>query len=269
MFFQDLCKSKIEWDESLGEKLLQKWKRLQQSLLGEIRIPCPYMSQSIQSAEIIGFCDASMGAYAAVIYLRSEHHGDINVRFVAAKTRVAPQKGMTIPRLELLSTLLLSKLIVTIHNALQHELPLCDELVCYTDSKVSLHWILGVNKEWKQFVENHVISIRSSVPPQFWKHCSGVTNPADTPSRGMSASELHVNPLRLNGPEWLKTSPYPSVPLVAPHNDTPEECYTELKKSSATLLYHMENEIILHSKRSLIVNSSIHFTIWFELHHSC
>jgi hypothetical protein len=48
------------------------------------------------------------------------------VRFVAANTRVAPLGGMTIPRLELLSALLLSKLIVSVQDALQPEVTLDD-----------------------------------------------------------------------------------------------------------------------------------------------
>ena len=67
------------------------------------------------------------------------------VRFVAAKTRVAPQKGMTNPHMELLSTLLLAKLIVSVHVALQAELTLHNEPVCYTDSKISFYWIQGTN----------------------------------------------------------------------------------------------------------------------------
>ena len=105
-----------------------------------------------------GFSDASQEAYAAVIYLKSVTPHGIHVRLVASKTRVAPTKAMTIPRLELLTALLLSKLMVSVSRALEPELTL-DEPSCFTDSKVTLYWILGQNKEWKQFVQNRVRAV--------------------------------------------------------------------------------------------------------------
>ena len=59
-----------------------------------------------------------------MIYLRAVNPYGAQVRFVVSKTRVAPTKGMTIPRLELLAALLLSKLMVSVSRALEPELPL-------------------------------------------------------------------------------------------------------------------------------------------------
>ena len=71
---------------------------------------------------------------------------------MAAKIRVAPVGGATIPRLELLSGLILSKLIDNARTALGAELQF-DDPVYFSDSKVALFWIQGTNHEWKQFVE--------------------------------------------------------------------------------------------------------------------
>ena len=87
-----------------------------------------------------GFSDASQEAYAAVIYLKVATSYGVQVRFVASKTRVAPAKGMTIPRL---AALLLSKLMVSVNCALESELTL-DDPSCFTDSKVTLYWIQGM-----------------------------------------------------------------------------------------------------------------------------
>lgn len=109
---------------------------------------------------------------------------------------------MTIPRLELLSALLLLKLICSIHTALEPELRLADS-VCYSDSKVALFWIQGTSHEWKQFVENRVSTIWSLVALHHWNHCPGKENPVDIPSRGMITADLVDTPLWLHGPDWL------------------------------------------------------------------
>ena len=184
-----------------------------------------------KSARLAGFCDASTKAYAAVVYLKLEFESQTVVRFLAAKTRVCPLKSISIPRLELLSALLLSKLILSIQAALQLELPL-SEPVCYTDSRVVLYWIQGCNQEWKQFVENRVVSIRAAVHARNWRHCPGKDNPADIPSRGMNASELSASHMWVNGPEWLWTPDDPPIEMNASMK-IPKECQFEMKAKSA------------------------------------
>ena len=66
-------------------------------------------------AKLVGFSDASELAYAAVIFLVSEdEQGKRSVNFVTSKSRIAPLTGQTIPRMELLGALILSRLIVKI-----------------------------------------------------------------------------------------------------------------------------------------------------------
>ena len=74
-------------------------------MLSSVKIPrCYYLpDETIVMNQIHGFSDASERAYAAVVYLRSVYRsGNISVSLVASKTRVAPLKKQTIPRLELL-----------------------------------------------------------------------------------------------------------------------------------------------------------------------
>ena len=130
---------------------------------------------------LIEFCDASAKAYAAVVYMGPEGEHCVDVTFLASKTRVAPVGGITIPRLELLSALLLSKLITSIAAALEIEMSICDP----ANLKASLYWIQRTNYEWSQFVENRVTTIQSLVQPRRWRHCPGTENPADIPCRGM------------------------------------------------------------------------------------
>ena len=190
MFCQQLCEAKVGWDELLAGRHLE-WHRLRLMLRGAKTISIPRnlyraVARPAQSVKLVGFCDASTKAYAAVVYMRLESEACVDVQFLAAKTQVAPVGGTTVPRLELLSALLLSKLITSIGSVLEHELPLGDP-VCFTDSKAALYSIRGVSHEWKQFVENRVNTIRSLIQPQHWRHCPLKEYPADIPSRGMNA----------------------------------------------------------------------------------
>ena len=59
---------------------------------------------------------------------------------------VAPVKGHSIPRLQLLAALLLARLISSLESALSSEIDLMPSM-CYTDSKVALYWIKGESQE--------------------------------------------------------------------------------------------------------------------------
>ena len=90
---------------------------------------------------LFGFFDASKAAYAAVVMktLKNTH-----TQFIVAKTRVALMQTITIPRLELLSALIFSRLITTVSSLL--ESLLSDHRTrCCTDSTVALYWIKGTN----------------------------------------------------------------------------------------------------------------------------
>ena len=230
ILFQKLCLNKSDWDEVIPEDLDAEWKRLVSDLeiATPLSLPRSYffeVTDPIVSATLCGFCDASIKAYAAVVYLVLKTETGSSVQFVAAKTRVAPLKGQTIPRLELLSALLLPRLIVSTHSSLQHCIPSLN-IKCFTDSQVALYWILGSDKEWKPFVQNRVTEIRRNVHSKCWHHCPGIVNPADLPSRGITMLELSASKLWHSGPKWLHVD-------VPPHSieslTMPESCTHELK----------------------------------------
>ena len=202
MLFQKLCINKIDWDEPLLGELLSEWKKLVNDLkqVQCVIIPRCYfnMGEKRRSCSLIGFCDASLQAYAAVVYLRVKTDSGCYARFVAAKTRVSPLQDHSIPRLELLGGLLVSRLLASITSALKSELEL-DAPTFFTDSKVVLFWIQGHDKEWRQFVENRVREIRQLSSVEYWRHCPGRDNPADLPSRGIYLDTLANDPLWLPG----------------------------------------------------------------------
>lgn len=62
--------------------------------------------------QLHGFSDASERAYAGVVYLRMhDSEGHVLVALVMSKTKVAPIKRITIPRLELCGAHLLAQML--------------------------------------------------------------------------------------------------------------------------------------------------------------
>ena len=115
-----------------------------------ISIPRSHLANvngEVASYELYSFCDASVKAYAAVVYLVLKIEEETFVRFVVAKTRVAPLQAQMIPRLELLFSLLLSRLITTASDNLKSTLQRL-ELRCFIDSQVVIY---GIDKDWKPF----------------------------------------------------------------------------------------------------------------------
>ena len=249
MLFQRLCPSRLDWDSDLPDELLKKWKTLLADLREAVPISIPRSyAQRVEgtpsSYTLCGFCDASTQAYAAVIYLVIKSDVNIEVKFLVSKTRVAPLQSQTIPRLELLSAFLLSKLVSSVTSSLSSTLPEL-ALKCYTDSQVALFWILGISKEWKPFVNNRVKEIRNRVHPSCWNHCPGSSNPADLPSRGLSSLELSVNQLWRQGPKWLHIGFDPTPQEQVRH--MPEECAVELKATQSHTLMSVEPNVMIES----------------------
>ncbi|XP_065180252.1 uncharacterized protein LOC135810689 [Sycon ciliatum] len=235
-FFQQICRIKIAWDEQLTPSLQELWSSLLQELQScqPIRIPRCYFAAvqgDIHAVELHGFCDASADAYAAVVYLAIHTESGTHVQFVTSKSRVAPLASQTIPRLELLSALVLARLIVRVRKALARYVSV-SRIACWTDSMIALHWIRGDTREWKTFVQNRVVEVRSLVPSSAWSHCPGTLNPADLPSRGVQPSSFDAK-LWLNGPPWLAEKE-----LVATESRDDDvviqEAHQELKRQPTT-----------------------------------
>lgn len=127
--------------------------------------------------ELYGFSDASERAFAAVVYIRERiEDGSYYIALISAKTKVAPLKLVSLPRLELCAAVLLARLaryvqaILNISGA---------PLYLWSDSTVTLGWIKGHPTRWKPYVANKVSEIQTTVPETTWHHIPGEDNPVD------------------------------------------------------------------------------------------
>ena len=202
MLFQILCIQQVNWDDPLSSELLTKWRNILSQLhcLNSVQVPrCYFGGDPCTTRQLHGFCDASDRAFAAVVYLRSVYDNNcVKTVLIASKTRVAPVKKQSIPRLELLGAVTLSRLMATIMASLPEPVP----TFYWTDSTATLHWISN-QKPWRQYIEHRVSEIRRLSDSQLWHHCPGNLNPADVPSRGMNGEKLAACDLWWKGPEFL------------------------------------------------------------------
>ena len=152
--------------------------------------------------ELHGFGDASVKAYSALIYLVYESGRGILTTLLCAKTRVAPLKSLSIPRLELMSARVLAVLMSNVIEALSSIIKI-ERVRFWLDSKTALYWVYN-NGEWKQWVKFRVAEILKLTEKEQWGHVAGIDNPADIGSRGVTPSYLKTCQLWWEGPEWLR-----------------------------------------------------------------
>ena len=160
---------KTDWDAPMYRIIAEHWYNHLTELKhrSDVSIPRYIYEHDINindviSTELRGFCDSSKDAYAAVVYIRAKTFKcDTLTKLITAKSNVAPLKIESIPRLELMSCILLSKLICSVKVALKNYIVFKHE-TCWSDSEVVLYWIKGVRRDWKPWVENRVGKIRNS-----------------------------------------------------------------------------------------------------------
>ncbi|KAG5860876.1 hypothetical protein JTB14_028637 [Gonioctena quinquepunctata] len=108
---QRLWVSGIGWDENPTADIVRVWNqyKIESPDLSNLRIEL-FLPDSVRH-ELHGFCDASEKGYACVIYMRYvDMKNQISIQFVCGKSKVAPLRKITIPRLELCGAVLLAKL---------------------------------------------------------------------------------------------------------------------------------------------------------------
>lgn len=160
MILENIWKLKIDWDQTLPEKITKEYDAIRQTLfsLQEMSIPRWVQNSDCLEYTLIGFCDASEKAYAANIYLHTWDGANSKTTLLLSKTRITPMKLPTIPRLELNSAKLLSTLMKNIDKHMEIQA----SKLYLSDSMIALYWIKKNPSEWKTYVANRVAAIQDN-----------------------------------------------------------------------------------------------------------
>lgn len=183
--------------------------------------------------QIHGFADASERAYGVAFYVRAENDNIIRTNLVFSKTRVAPIKRFTVPKLELSAAHLMSTLLEGVCTA--HKVT-TENCFLWTDSMIVLHWINKCPTKLDTFTGNRVAIIQEKTEKAQWKHVATKQNPADVASRGIFPNEIVDNMLWWKGPSFLteKIDNWPRNKLKLTNSD--KEAIDKTEKHSKPIV---------------------------------
>jgi hypothetical protein len=204
MILQEMCRSNLDWDDALPESLLSRWQKWLHCLpnLELLSIPRCYKPADfgcVMRAELHHFSDASNLGYGACSYLRLiDENNKVHCSLVMSKSRVAPLKVTTIPRLELTAAVLATEVSQLLDKELQYEL----HHSFWTDSRIVLGFINSEARRFHVYVSNRVQTIRDVSEPDQWHYVHTEDNPADIASRGATGEQLAESQW-FTGPEFL------------------------------------------------------------------
>lgn len=209
IFQQDLWRIQLGWNDLIPDEEFARWQKWIKQLptIETLRIPRCYLPFDIQDyngviADLHVFVDASASCCAAVAYIRIEHTGAVHVALMSAKTKTAPLKPISIPRLELVGALLGARLAKTIKESVTFAIM---RTIFHTDSTTVLDW-LGTRKRLTQFVAFRVGEIKDITDISTWRWVPTKDNVADEATKWRDQTPLDVDSRWFQGPSFLRTA---------------------------------------------------------------
>ena len=200
---------------------------------------CP--EELITSISLHSFGDACSQGVSTAVYAVTYQLTGVSQGLVTAKSRLA-KKGLTIPRLELVSGHMAANLVNNVKEALQG-FPV-ESVHCWLDSSVALHWIKG-GGDYKQFVRNRVRKIQEKEYIQ-WRQVGTKENPADLGSRGGPKSKC--SHLWWHGPTWLPfPESWPAEIVTTPTKESQTEAKIIKEVLGVTMKTDDELDLVMHT----------------------
>lgn len=221
--------------KKLPEGLKVIWNNWRQELenVSHVHVPRFYFGNGLPDVlELHVFVDASEDAFGAVSYWRYITADEkIGVSFVSAKSKCAPMKTMTIPRLELQAAVLGTRLMCTILHEHSMKVARC---IFWSDSTTVINWIGSESRRYKPFVAHRITEILDSTRPADWRWLPTELNVADEITRMKNKVDFSNETRWFQGPQFLQghEDGWP-MPVAGVHQDSCEE---ELRPKFALLV---------------------------------
>ncbi|XP_058456403.1 uncharacterized protein LOC131433817 [Malaya genurostris] len=214
VLLQEIWRSGVGWDDEIPTKLDEKWKVWLCVLpsVEQVQIPRCYRQVTAIDKNYVTqlhiFVDASESGMAAVVYVRFEQNSQIECALVGSKTRVAPLRYLSIPRMELQAAVIGVRLADTI--AKSHRLTISERFF-WTDSRDVICWLQSEHRRYSQFVACRVSEILESSTMSEWRWISTKLNVADEGTKWQKVPDLKPTSRWFRGVEflWMPMSVWP------------------------------------------------------------
>ncbi|XP_055604650.1 uncharacterized protein LOC129752888 [Uranotaenia lowii] len=268
VLLQDIWRAGTEWDEQINKNAFEKWLRWTEQFehISRLRIPRCYFdgvnNSRYKQTELHIFVDASEEAYAAVGYFRiPSNSGGFECSLVAAKTKVAPLKHWSIPRLELQAAVIGTRLkkCITEGHAISAQ-----RVVFWSDSSTVLAWIRSDHRRFTQFVACRVGEILSTTNISEWRWVPSKFNVADCATKWGQGPPVCSSDSWFRGPAflWESEQTWPQPKAV---KTTTEELRVSCVHSGTIVLVEPLVEFTKFSKWERLVRTMAYIYRWQNL----
>jgi transposase InsO family protein len=261
LVFQMTTRHKLLWDDQLPNEIIMQWYSWVKSLLQLHEVDIPRCVNHLPVGETVfelhHFSDASERAYGSCTYLKCIHKsGETQITLMLSKSKIAPLKVISIPRLELQAAVLSAKVNAMCLKELDFEI---SASIFWVDSEIVLKYIKSETKRFHVFVANRVSLIRSLSHPDQWNFVPGDQNPADALTRGLEPNQLKQYGW-FTGPLFLKTVSKLDVKETDQGNvvDHTDENDPEVKKD-------IKSSFVTTSSENPLDRLISHFSSWYKL----
>ena len=143
VLYKDICLEKHTWDSEIRCNYIEKrWIRYlnELNILNKVSVNRHVLWCDCRIVDIHGFCDSAGKAYCEVVFAKVSCNLGVSVNFWVGKSRLAPIRKLSIPRLELLACLLLSELVSLVVDAVKSEVKI-KEICCWSDREITIWWM--------------------------------------------------------------------------------------------------------------------------------
>ncbi|XP_055605041.1 uncharacterized protein LOC129753269 [Uranotaenia lowii] len=252
VLLQEIWRSGIDWDEHIEEQHLTKWRHWLSVLrrVETISIPRCYRravtDRESCEVQLHVFVDASENGYAAVAYFRYQEKENIECALITSKTRVAPLRYVSIPRLELQAAVIGVRLAKDIGEC--HRIRI-NQRFFWSDSRDVLCWLRSDHRRYTKFVGARVGEILEDTNLSEWNWVPTQHNVADEGTKWQKLPDFSSRSRWFNGPQFIWQQ---------------KEMWPTQNFDLGTTENEMQRSVNLHSIREPLIDFS-RFTKWLKL----